>query len=92
MPEAERHFKNLLELTIDEATDDERIDIHMSLGEIALATGQDEAALEHLEEVVALQPNNPDAIMNLVQLAKEHENWGASSDTRRNDFPEAQPR
>jgi len=75
--EAERHFKSLLELTIDEATDDERIEFHMSLGEIALATGQDDAALEHLEEVVALQPNNPDAIMNLVQLAKEHENWGA---------------
>ena len=70
--DSERYFHLLLEKILDDATDEERIEIHMSLGEIALATGQDETALEHLEEAVALQPNNPDAILNLVQLAKEH--------------------
>ena len=76
-PEAERFFTSLLEMIQGEATDEELIVCHMSLGEIALATSQDEAALKHLEEVIALQPNNPDAIMSLVQLAREHENWGA---------------
>lgn len=73
--DAERYYLELVERIRHEAGDAELADCYMALGEIAVTTNRDTKAIEYLEKVVELRPNDSDALSNLIQIARDNEMW-----------------
>lgn len=73
--QAERYYLDLVDHMVNEASDEEMVEVYTALGEIALTLGKDDRAEEYLEKVLDLQPGNQQAVSNLIQLAELHKNW-----------------
>ena len=73
--QAEKYYLDLVDHLVNEASDDEMVEVYTALGEIALTLGKDDRAEEYLEKVLDLQPTNHAAVSNLIQLAEIHKNW-----------------
>lgn len=73
--DAERYYLELVDHIRHDATDAELADCYMALGEIAVTTNRDTKAVEYLEKVVELRPNDGEALSNLIQIARDNEMW-----------------
>ncbi len=73
--EAERYLQEVLDKYKRDLSSDEQVKVLMQLGESALKSKSMDKAQMYLKQVVAAQPNNPQAIENIITVLKEYGEW-----------------
>ncbi|MCC6619797.1 MAG: hypothetical protein IT385_01000 [Deltaproteobacteria bacterium] len=73
--EAERYLTEVLEKYKKDLTSDEQVRLLMQLGESALKIKNIEKAQHYLKQVVAVQPHNPEALENIIEVLRQYGDW-----------------
>lgn len=73
-----RFYQEIIAAAEPEMSPDELVETYRALGDIAFKLNDAGAATEYLEKVLLYQPNNTEAIEELVKLAEQAGDWHSS--------------
>ncbi len=71
----EHYLQQALDKFRRDLTSDEQVEVLMMLGESALKTGHVDRAQRYLAQVVEEQPTNAQALENIIEVLKIHNDW-----------------
>lgn len=71
----EHYLQQALDKFRNDMSSDDQVDVLMLLGESALRTGHVDRAQRYLAQVVEEQPTNSQALENIVEVLKIHNDW-----------------
>lgn len=72
---AERYLQEVIDKYRTVLSDEEQTQIYLQLGESALKTGSIDKAQQHLRELVQRQPDNTEALRQIIEVLKAYGDW-----------------